>query len=170
MVTPNGMPPRPSAPVVRLRPAPARGGAPQGRGARWINEEVGRLLFRARRALWSAAAGRLDTHGESVLAWQLLNQLQRCGPGTQREIAERTAQHPTGVSRLLEDLERGGYVRRSRDPSDRRKLRVEITAHGVARLEDSRSEVLTAVDEVLHPLSLAERHALRALLGKLDLD
>src|SRR5256885_399456 len=89
------MAPRPTAPAVRLRAAPARG-APPARGARWINEEVGRLLFRARRALWSAAAGRLETHGESVLAWQLLNQLQRCGPGTQREIAERTAQHPTG--------------------------------------------------------------------------
>src|SRR2546423_2500189 len=133
MVTPNGMPPRPSAPVVRLRPAPARGGAPQGRGARWINEEVGRLLFRARRALWSAAAGRLETHGESVLAWQLLNQLQRCGPGPQREIAERTAQHPTGVSRLLEDLERGGDVRPRPDPSGPRQLRRGNTGHRAAR-------------------------------------
>jgi len=131
---------------------------------------VGRLLFRARRALWSAAAGRLEARGESVLAWQLLNQLQRCGPGTQREIADRAAQHPTGVSRLLEQLERGGFVRRRRDAADRRKVRVEITAHGVLRLEESRPEVLTAVDEVLRPLSLAERHALRALLGKLNLD
>ena len=131
---------------------------------------MGRLLFRARRALWSAAAGRLEARGESVLAWQLLNQLQRCGPGTQREIAERAAQHPTGVSRLLEQLERGGFVRRRRDAADRRKVRVEITAHGVLRLEESRPEVLTAVDEVLRPLSLAERHALRALLGKLNLD
>ncbi|HMC35819.1 MAG TPA: MarR family transcriptional regulator [Myxococcales bacterium] len=163
------MAPRPSEPAIRLRPAAARAGAPQPRGARWLNEEVGRLLFRARRALWSAAAGRLEAHGESVLAWQLLNQLQRCGPGTQREIAERAAQHPTGVSRLLEDLERGGYVRRSRDPADRRKVRVEITALGIARLEDSRPEVLTAVDQVLRPLSLAERDALRALLDKLDL-
>src|SRR3954469_22913244 len=158
------MAPRPSAPAVRLRPAPVRG------GARWINEEVGRLLFRARRALWAAAAGRLEAHGESVLAWQLLNQLQSSGPGTQREIDKRHEQRPTGVSRLLEDLERGGYVRRSRDSTDRRKVRVEITAHGVARLEDSRPEVLTAVDEFLRPLSLAERHALRALLEKLDLD
>ncbi|MFL5312735.1 MAG: MarR family winged helix-turn-helix transcriptional regulator [Myxococcales bacterium] len=163
------MAPRPTAPAVRLRAAPARG-APPPRGARWINEEVGRLLFRARRALWSAAAGRLEAHGESVLAWQLLNQLQRAGPGTQREVADRTAQHPTGVSRLLEELERGGYVRRTRDASDRRKVRVEITAHGLSRLEGSRPEVLTAVDEVLRPLSLAERHALRALLEKLDLD
>jgi DNA-binding MarR family transcriptional regulator len=61
-------------------------------------------------------------------------------------------------------------VRRHRDAADRRKVRVEITAHGVARLEDSRPAVLSAVAEVLHPLSLAERHSLRALLDKLALD
>ena len=164
------MAPRPSAPAARLRPAPVRGAPAQPRGSRWLNEEVGRLLFRARRALWTAAAGRLEARGESVLAWQLLNQLQRCGPGTQRDIAERVAQHPTGVSRLLDELERGGYVHRSREAADRRKLRVEITPAGVARLEQSRPEVLTAVDEVLHPLSLAERHALHALLDKLSPD
>jgi len=162
---------RPSAPAAHLRPAPARGGpALPLRGSRWLNEEVGRLLFRVRRALWTAAAGRLEARGESVLAWQLLNQLQRGGPGTQREIAERTAQHPTGVSRLLDELERGRYVRRSRDSADRRKVRVEITPRGIARLEQSRPQVLAAVDQVLRPLSLAERDSLRALLEKLDSD
>ena len=140
------------------------------RGSRWLNEELGRLLSRARRALWSGAARRLEARGESVLAWQLLNQLERCGPGTQREIAERAAQHPTGVSRLLDELERGGYVRRHRDPSDRRKVRVQITSTGVARLEQSRPEVLTAVDEVLGALTIAERQALRSLLGKISAD
>ncbi len=162
------MAPRPSVPAARLRLAPARGGPAHPRGSRWLNEEVGRLLFRVRRALWTAAAGRLEARGESVLAWQLLNQLLRSGPGTQREIAERAAQHPTGASRLLDELERGGYVRRSREAVDRRKLRVEITPAGVARLEQSRPEVLTAVDEVLRPLSLGERDALRALLDKLS--
>jgi len=146
-------------------------GAPgQPRGSRRLNEEVGRLLFRARRALWAAAGGRLEARGESVLVWQLLNQLQRWGSGTQREIAERAAQHPTGVSRLLDELERGGYVHRSRETDDRRKVRVEITPAGTARLEQSRPEVLRAVDEVLRPLSVAERHALRALLEKLSHD
>src|SRR5437899_9594291 len=134
------MAPRPSEPAIRLRPAAARAGAPQPRGTRWLNEEVGRLLFRARRALWSAAAGRLEAHGESVLAWQLLNQLQRCGPGTQREIAERAAQHPTGVSRLLEDLERGGYVRRIRDQDVRRQVREVITVLGIARPTHTRPD------------------------------
>src|SRR6266436_1600073 len=159
------------APAARLRSGPARAGAPlpaaPARGGRWLNEELGRLVFGARRALWSAAAGRLEARGESVLAWQLLNQLQRCGPGTQREIADRAAQHPTGVSRLLEELERGGHVRRSRDRTDRRKVRVQITPLGSARLEESRPEVLAAVDEVLRPLDPAEREALRTLLDKL---
>jgi len=166
---------RHTANAARLRPGLARAGvhargAGPAHGTRWLNEEVGRLLFRARRALWSAAAGRLEALGESVLAWQLLNQLHRHGPGTQREIAERAAQHPTGVSRLLDDLERGGYVRRTRDPADRRKIRVEIAAPGIRRLESSRPEVLTAVDEVLRPLSVPERDALRSLLEKISAD
>jgi len=102
-----------------------------------------------------------------MLAWQLLNQLHRCGPGTQREIAESTAQDPTGVSRLLEDLERGGFVRRRRDPSDRRKLRVQITPSGVARWQRSRPLVSGAVEEALRPLGAAQRRALRTLLEKL---
>jgi len=163
------MAPRSSAHAASVRP-PARGIAAAARGNRWLNEELGRLLSRARRALWSGASRRLEAHGESVLAWQLLNQLQRSGPATQREIAERAAQHPTGVSRLLEELERGGYVRRHRDRSDRRKVRVEITSSGIARLEQSRPEVMTAVDEVLGPLTIAERQALRSLLGKISAD
>jgi MarR family transcriptional regulator, lower aerobic nicotinate degradation pathway regulator len=140
------------------------------RNQRSLNEELGRLLSRARRALWSGSARRLEARGESVLAWQLLNQLQRWGPATQREIAERAAQHPTGVSRLLDELERGGYVRRHRDPADRRKVRVQITPPGIARLEQSRPQVTAAVDEVLGPLTLAERQALRSLLGKISAD
>jgi len=49
-------------------------------------------------------------------------------------------------------------------------VRVEITPKGIARLEQSRPEVLAAVDQVLRPLSLAERDSLRALLEKLDSD
>lgn len=164
------MAPRSSAHAASVRPAAGRGIAAAARGSRWLNEELGRLLSRARRALWSGAARRLEARGESVLAWQLLNQLQRSGPVTQREIAERAAQHPTGVSRLLEELERGGYVRRHRDRSDRRKVRVEITSSGTARLEQSRPEVMTAVDEVLGPLTVAERQVLRSLLDKISAD
>jgi MarR family 2-MHQ and catechol resistance regulon transcriptional repressor len=130
-------------------------------------EDLGRALFRARRLLWTRAAGRLETRGESILAFQMLGHLQRYGPTSQGEIATATAQHPTGVSRLLEELERGGFVRRARDSRDRRKLRVKITALGVARLEEARPEVLAAVDEVLRPLAGAERRSLGALLEKL---
>jgi MarR family 2-MHQ and catechol resistance regulon transcriptional repressor len=130
-------------------------------------EDLGRALFRARRLLWTHAASRLEARGESILAFQMLAHLQRCGPTGQSELATATAQHPTGVSRLLDELEQGGFVRRARDRRDRRKLRVEITALGIARLEEARPQVSGAVEEVLRPLAAAERRALSALLEKL---
>jgi MarR family 2-MHQ and catechol resistance regulon transcriptional repressor len=147
--------------MARRAPAPAD---------RLLSEELGRLLFRGRRLLWTTAAARLEARGESMLAWQLLSHLHRWGPATQREIADRTAQHTTGVSRLLDELERGGFVRRTRDPSDRRKLQVQITPRGVARVEGSRPGVFGAVEEVLRPLQQEERRQLRALLEKLVAD
>jgi MarR family 2-MHQ and catechol resistance regulon transcriptional repressor len=137
----------------------------EGAAAR-LAEDVGRAIFRARRLLWSRAAGRLEARGESILAFQMLNQLQRTGPANQGEIALAIGQHPTSVSRLLDELERGGFVRRSRERSDRRRLRVAITPLGGARLAQMRPEVLGAVEEVLHPLGTGERRALAALLEK----
>jgi MarR family 2-MHQ and catechol resistance regulon transcriptional repressor len=96
----------------------------------------------------------------------MLNQLQRGGPANQGEIGAAIGQHPTSVSRLLDELERGGFVRRSRERSDRRRLRVAITPLGVARLAGMRPEVLGAVEEVLRPLGNAERRALTSLLEK----
>jgi MarR family 2-MHQ and catechol resistance regulon transcriptional repressor len=70
------------------------------------------------------------------------------------------------VSRLLDELERGGFVRRSRERSDRRRVRVAITPLGSARLAQMRPEVLGAVEEVLRPLGGGERRALATLLEK----
>jgi DNA-binding MarR family transcriptional regulator len=129
-------------------------------------EDVGRAIFRVRRLLWSRAAGRLEARGDSILAFQMLNQLQRMGAANQGEIGTVIGQHPTSVSRLLDELERGGFVRRSRERSDRRRLRVAITPAGSARLAQMRPEVLGAVEEVLRPLGAGERRTLTALLEK----
>ena len=130
-------------------------------------EEIGRGLMRARRAILVEARSRLERRGEDLLAWQALNQLDKFGPLAQNELAERTGQHPTGLSRLLSDLEREGCVIRQRDAEDRRRVRVALSRAGKARLHAGRPAVHAAVELVLRPLGAGDRRALRDLLGRI---
>ena len=121
-------------------------------------EELGMLIAKTRKMLFSNATRRLDESGESMLAWQVLAVLVRGGKCNQTDVAVALAQHPAGVSRLLDDLEKQGYVARSRDAADRRRVHVAATP-----------EVTGAVDHVLEPLAEPERRALRDLLRKVVL-
>ena len=126
-----------------LRPAPS------------LAEEIASGIVRIRRRLVAEADRRLAERGKTVLAFQVLSALQRRGPSAQSELAEDIGQHPTGLSRLLEELEHARLVRRARDRADRRKIVVELTARGRALLAQGRPLVNAAVEEVLAPLGRA---------------
>ena len=132
-----------------------------------LSEEIASGIVRVRRRLVAEADRRLAQRGEGVLAFQVLSALGRCGPMAQNELAQHNGQHPTGMSRLLEDLEQARLVRRTRDRSDRRKILVEATARGRAFLKQGRPLVDAAVEEVLAPLARAERRTLRDLLWRM---
>ena len=132
-----------------------------------LSEEIARGIVRVRKRLIAEADRRLGERGETVLAFQVLSALQGRGRAAQNELAEHIGQHPTGVSRLLEELEQAGLVRRARDRTDRRKILVEPTARGRAFLEHGRPLVDAAVEEVLSPLAPAERRTLRDLLWRM---
>ena len=132
-----------------------------------LTEEIGRGIMRVRRLILQEAGRRLEEKGEELLTYQVLNFLDRCGPRAQSELAEGTGQHPTGLSRLLDEMDRDGLVRRARDPEDRRKVRVETTAGGRRLLKSVRPMVHAAVEQVLGPLGMGERRTLRELLQRM---
>jgi DNA-binding MarR family transcriptional regulator len=132
-----------------------------------LSEEIGRGIMRVRRLILREAGQRLEERGEDILTYQVLNFLDRCGSQTQSELAAGTGQHATGLSRRLDELDRLGLVRRARDSRDRRKVRVETTAGGRRLLTAVRPTVHAAVDQVLGPLGMGERRALRDLLQRM---
>jgi DNA-binding MarR family transcriptional regulator len=69
----------------------------------------------------------------------------------------------TGVL-VLNDLEDLEYVERRRDPSDRRRHLVDVTAVGLAALEQAELAQGSIEDEVLGRLSESERTTFRRLL------
>ena len=125
-----------------------------------------RLVGQTRRRLWIAAARALAARGESIVAWSLVNRIAELGPLTQRELADASAQHPAGVSRQLDELERKGLTARVTDPADRRRRRVELTAAGVRWFQQMRPLVSEATAPVLAVLRPTEKRVLTAMLQR----
>jgi DNA-binding MarR family transcriptional regulator len=65
--------------------------------------------------------------GVNRTAMRCMDVLERVGRLTAGEIATETGLSSGAVTALLDRLERVGYVRRIRDPADRRRVFVELT-------------------------------------------
>ena len=74
---------------------------------------------------------------------------------------------PAGMSGRLESMERAGYVRRTTDPADRRRLGVEATEAGFAIWRQAMAMRGHTEEELLGVLSRKELETLSRLLKKL---
>lgn len=86
--------------------------------------------------------------------------------GPQQELAEALCMDANNVVLLLNELEQVGYVARRRDPDDRRRHRVELTAAGAKALASAEHAQETIEDDVLQALDADERAMLWRLLTR----
>ncbi|MGA2758259.1 MAG: MarR family winged helix-turn-helix transcriptional regulator [Solirubrobacteraceae bacterium] len=84
----------------------------------------------------------------------------------QQQICDTLCIDPNNVVLLLNALEADGLVQRRRDPADRRRHLVELTAAGARALGRAERAQATIEDEILAPLSARERVTLRELLAR----
>jgi DNA-binding MarR family transcriptional regulator len=86
---------------------------------------------------------------------------------TQGQIADALGYDKGQLVGLLDELEEAGLVERRRDPSDRRRQTVQITAAGRKTLDRMRALSRRIEDEFLAPLDDSQRRELQALLLRL---
>jgi DNA-binding MarR family transcriptional regulator len=82
----------------------------------------------------------------------------------QSDLAEALYMDANNLVLLLNDLEAHGWVERRRDPEDRRRHIVELTAAGTRALERAEKGMESVEDEVLAGLSPKQRAELHRLL------
>lgn len=70
-------------------------------------------------------------------------------PLTAGQIAELSGLSTGAVTGVIDRLERAGFVRRVRDPHDRRKVLVEVTRGSLARYGDAYDGLWAALDSTL---------------------
>jgi DNA-binding MarR family transcriptional regulator len=74
-----------------------------------------------------------DRLGLNPTDYKAMSLLERAGPLSAGEIAERTGLATASVTALVDRLERRGFVRRVRDAGDRRRVIVAASPEGVAK-------------------------------------
>ena len=85
---------------------------------------------------------------------------------SQQEMANAMDIDRSEVVRLVDSLENAGLVTRTRDPEDRRKYRLAMTAAGDRRRVEMDNEIFAATDVLLARLTPQERETLHRLALK----
>jgi DNA-binding MarR family transcriptional regulator len=112
----------------------------------------------------------MGAHGLTLSDYDVLVQLARAPERKLRNIdlAKAVVLTRSGVTRLVDGLEKDGLVARSSCPSDKRGTFVAITDQGLARLREAATTQLDGVRELfLDKLGADGREQMDALLGRL---
>jgi DNA-binding MarR family transcriptional regulator len=144
--------------LARLLPEPAR---PLVRGTE-------NLVAQADLRLRRLGDDKLTGTGLRLRFYRPLAMLVASGPCSQQELAESLSITGPGASQLMDELVKPGLVRRGRDPHDRRRYALEVTAAGRESLAVVAGVVEELNDEVTALLGPGGEDALRTLLLKIE--
>jgi DNA-binding MarR family transcriptional regulator len=125
------------------------------------------LLKRLGLTVKERVADAFEQVGASPQHYAVLAVLEEGDRETQATIADALAYDRSYLVGLLDELEERGLVERRRDPADRRRHIVRVTAAGRKALAKLRALHEQVDDDFCAPLSSDERATLHALLLRL---
>jgi DNA-binding MarR family transcriptional regulator len=132
-----------------------------------IVDRINSLRMKFRRALEET----LSEHGLTWPEWKVLGSLV-LGEGdcdSPGELANALEVSSGAMTNRLDRLEQNGYVRRARDPKDRRGVKIELTDAGRRAWTESTSAGARKEALVAAALTKSEQRQLNGLLRKLML-
>lgn len=125
---------------------------------------LGRAAARGRALVAEALAA------EDVKMWHhvVLSAVRDLAPVAQADLGRAVRLDPKDLVGVLNDLQSAGLVLREPDPRDRRKNAVSLTDEGARLLKRCEKAAREANDELLAPLSAAERAQFMNLLIRIS--
>lgn len=82
-------------------------------------------------------------------------------------IIQKTLSTIGNISVVLTNLERAGFIKKQKDPEDRRVTRVRLTRKGIQKMEVVWPLHRANLEEITAPLSLSEKKNMIRLLSRL---
>jgi DNA-binding MarR family transcriptional regulator len=116
------------------------------------------------------SADLVAEHGLTINDYEVLLHLSRAPDFALRrvDLANRVLLTASGITRLLEGLERAGYVERGDCPTDRRVIYARLTPAGREKLREAAGTHLAGIRELFtERFDGEELESLASLLGRL---
>lgn len=132
-----------------------------------LEESLGFIISRTNQKLYNYLTRKFKPYDITPEQWGVLNRLWEKEGISQKEISEVTIKDQTTLTRILDKLERKGYLKRQNSPTDRRVFLIFLTDEGrelERKLVPIAYEVL---DNALQGLSEQEKKQLKMLLNKI---
>jgi DNA-binding MarR family transcriptional regulator len=126
------------------------------------------LLGRAAARGRALVAEALATEGMKMWHHVVLSAVRDLAPVAQADLGRGVRLDPKDLVGILNDLQSAGLVLREPDPADRRKNAVSLTDEGARLLKRCEKVARQANDELLAPLSPAERAQFMSLLIRIS--
>lgn len=110
---------------------------------------------------------RATRFGLTRAQWRALKTIWRNEGLSQTELADRIDMEPIPVGRVIDRLQKAGYVERRADPADRRRWRLHLTPKAQAVIAEMEVIASGLRDEVLWNIKRADFDTLLRVLAQL---
>lgn len=131
------------------------------------NSLIGFLVYDAQRAIAKSLETALKPYEITPGQWNLINQLERAGELSQKELAERTRKEQATITRYLDTLERKGLVVRNKHKSDRRAHAISITDKARELIYSAQPATIDRADQLIDGIDQKDLDTFVAVLAKL---
>jgi len=130
-------------------------------------DSVGYLVRRLYTLLLARFEGALAQADFTLTQWIVLIQVRDGLARTASDIASDLGHDSGALTRVVDQLERRGYLQRNRSAKDRRVVELQLTAAGRAIIDQLLPLVVDHTNAALAPLSKSEFVQLRSYLVRL---
>lgn len=130
---------------------------------------VGFLIKRCGVLMTQIAEDRFESEPISFTQWIVLMRLTALAHASPTELSLHLGHDMGALTRVVDELEREGFVRRERSQHDRRAVQIEITPEGRRLALAAKSIITDLLNELVAPYSKTETDALVSMLQKLML-
>ena len=128
---------------------------------------LGFLIKRCGALMAQIAENEFQSQPISFTQWIVLMKLRFHAHLSATQLSEEIGHDMGALTRLVDSLERSGFVRRERSQQDRRAVEITLTAEGRRQVEGSIHILVDMMNQLVEPFSSSEIDALIAQMQRM---